>query len=111
MSYFRLDPTAESCSTQLQLPTLWPRRSILVRVNISARTLVTRHGVTSTTLGCIGKTVEVVETRAVAPPSGITGGVSSEVDTSLPTIIERVHRGTQTCVKSTSLTRSPKTTP
>src|SRR6266480_7212017 len=76
MSYFRLDPTEESCSTLPQLPTPWRRRSILVRVSISAQTLVLPHGVTSTTSGSIGRTVEVVETRVGVPLSGTTAGES-----------------------------------
>src|SRR5437016_3152153 len=76
MSYFRLDRTVGSCSTLRRLPTLWRRRSILVRVSISAQALVLHHGLTSTTSGSIGKTVVVAETRVGAPLSGTTGGAS-----------------------------------
>src|SRR6266566_847340 len=110
MSYFRLDPTAESCSTQPQLPTRWRRRSILVRVSINAQTLVLHHGATSTTSESIGRTVEVVETRVGAPLSGTTAGESSEADTFSRTTTEQVLRDTRTCVRSTSLTRSRRTT-
>src|SRR5437773_9304587 len=82
MFYFLLDPTEGSCSTLRRLPTLWRRRSILVRVSISAQTLVIHRGITSTMSGSIGRIVEVVETRAAAPPSGIMGGELSAVDTS-----------------------------
>src|SRR5947199_411294 len=111
MFYFRLDPTAESCSTQLQLPTPWRRRSILVRVSISAQTLGLHHGVTSIMSGSIGRTVGVVETRAGAPLSGITDGESSGVDTFSHTTTGQALHDTRTCERFTSLTRSPKTTP
>src|SRR5437773_5936476 len=111
MSYFRLDPTEGSCSTLRRLPTLWHRRSILVRVSISAQTLVIHRGVTSTTSGSIGKTVVVAATRAVVPLSGTTAGESSEVDIFSHTTTGQALQDTRTCVRFTSLTRSPKTTP
>src|SRR6266566_6901567 len=111
MSYFRLDPTEASCSTLRRLLTLWRPRSILVRVSISAQTLVLHHGVTSTTSGSTGKIVEDAETRAGAPLSGITAGESSEVDTFSLTTTGLALHDTRTCGRSTSLTRLPKTTP
>src|SRR6266566_7588095 len=111
MSYFRLDPTEESCSTLRRLPTPWHRRSILVRVSISAQTLVIHRGMTSTTSGSIGKTVEVAETRVGAPLSGIMDGESSEVDTFSHTTTGQALHDTRTCARSTSLTLSPKMTP
>src|SRR6266581_1310161 len=110
MSYFRLDPTEASCSTLRRLLTLWRPRSILVRVSISAQTLVLHHGVTSTTSESIGRTVEVVETQVGVPLSGTMAGESSEVDTFLHTTAGQVLHDTRACVRSTSLTRSPKTT-
>src|SRR6266566_1461029 len=110
MSYFRLDPTEGSCSTLRRLPTLWRRRSILVRVSISAQTLVLHHGVTSITLGSTGKIAEVAETRVGAPPSGTTAGESSEVDIFSHTTAGQALHDTRTCVRSTSLTRSAKMT-
>src|SRR6266571_668178 len=97
MSYFQLDQTEGSCSTLLQLPTPWHRRSTLVRVSINAQTLVLHHGVTSTTSGSTGKTVEVAETRAGAPLSGITAGESSEVDTFSLTTTGLALHDTRTC--------------
>src|SRR6266566_4159986 len=110
MSYFRLDPMEESCSTQLQLPTPWHRRSIQEQASINAQTLVVHRGVTSTTSGSIGKTAEVAETRAGVPLSGTTAGESSEVDTFSHTTTGEALHDTRTCVRSTSLTRSPRTT-
>src|SRR6266550_4780711 len=81
MSYSRLDPTEGSCSIQRRLPTLWRRRSILVRVSINAQASVLHHGLTSTTSESIGKTAEVVETLVGVLLSGTTVGESSEVDT------------------------------
>src|SRR5260370_23408400 len=102
MSYFRLDPTEGFCSTQLPLPIPWRRRSILVRVSINAQTSVLHHGVTSTTSGSIGKTVEVAETRVVAPLSGTMAGESSEVDTSLHMTAAQTRPDIPICETSTS---------
>src|SRR5437016_11457647 len=111
MSYFQLDPTGGSCSILLRLLILWRRRSIRVRVSISAQTLVLRHGVTSTMSGSIGRTVEVAEILVGVLQSGTTAGESSEVDTFSHTTTGQPLHDTRTCVRSTSLTRSPKTTP
>src|SRR5437870_1092842 len=110
MSYSRLDPTEGSCSTLHRWPTPWHRRSILVRVSISAQTLALHHGLTSTMSGSIGKTVEVAETRAGAPLSGTTAGESSEADTFSHTTTGQALHDTRACGRSTSSTRSPKTT-
>src|SRR5438309_10767986 len=74
MFCFPSDPTGESCSTQRPLQTPWLRRSTLELASSRERTLVIHRGVTSTTLGSIGKTVEVAATRAEAPPSGTMAG-------------------------------------
>src|SRR6266702_3030322 len=111
MYYFPLDPTGESCPTLRQMPTLWLRQSIPVQVSINARTLVLHHGVTSTTSGSIGKTVEDVETPVGALLSGTTAGESSEVDTFSHTTVGLALRDIRTCVRSTSLIRLLRTTP
>src|SRR6266699_6075077 len=99
---FLLDQMAGCCSTLLLSRIRSLPQFTLALVSTSAPMSETPLGATSTTSGSTGKTAEVVETRAGAPPSGITGGVSSEVDTYLRTIIERAHLDIQTCVKSTS---------
>src|SRR5438094_4048983 len=111
MSCFPSDPMGESCSTQHPLQTLSLQRSTLELASSRERTLVTHRGVASTTLGFIGKTAEVAATRAEVLLSGTMAGELSEAGIFSRTITAQARLGLQTCVRSTSLTLSPKTTP